>query len=127
MTEYSDSRLYCLMLNLREDSLYVGQDVLDVLGSPGQVQMMINENEKKILLQACTVHDREALVVPPQPALYFQISGKSLLKKIRKLMKWEGDQARVLSGRRIQGFYAMEFDMKTAEIWDDDPDEGSVQ
>lgn len=122
MTSYSESgsmlpvsRYLLLTLSLQDDSLYVGSDVLNALGRPRQLQMLINEEDKKILIQACTIYDREAVVVPPQPTLFFQISGQSLLKKIKKLMKWEGDQARVLCGQKVPGYHAIEFDLETAE------------
>lgn len=121
MTSYSDnssmlpvSRYLFLTLSLQDDSLYVGSDVLDALGEPRQLQMLINEEHKKILIQVCTIYDREAVVVPPQPTLFFQISGKSLLKRIKKLMKWEGDQARILCGQKVPGYHAVEFDLETA-------------
>ena len=54
-----------LTLSLEEESILVGADVLEILGRPRQIQMMINDEQKKLLIQACTVDDREAVVVPP--------------------------------------------------------------
>ena len=105
-----------LMLDLKEDSLYMGRDVLELLGSPRQIQMMLNKEQKKLLLQACTIDDREAVVVPPQPSLFFQMSGKSLLKKIRKLTGWNDDRPRILYGEKVPGHAAVIFDLKTAEL-----------
>ena len=107
-----------LIVNLMEDSIYMGRNVLESLGSPRQVQMMLNEEQKKLLLQACGVQDREAVVVPPQPTLFFQMSGKSLLRKIRKLTNWDDDQMRILYGQKIPGHAAVVFDLNTAKTTD---------
>lgn len=107
-----------LLLDLNEDSIYIGQEVLEALGEPRQIQMMINPEQKKILIQACTIEDRNAIVVPPQPMLFFEMSGQSLLKRIRKLTEWPDDHPRFLYGQRVPGYTAIVFDLMTAEIAD---------
>ena len=104
-----------LMLDLNEDSIYVGQEVLEALGGPRQIQMMINPEQKKILIQACTIEDRDAIVVPPQPMLFFEMSGQSLLKRIRKLTEWPDDRPRILCGQKVPGYTAIVFDLMTAK------------
>ena len=104
-----------IVLDLKEDSIYVGQEVLEALGAPRQIQMMINPQQKRILIQACTVEDRDAIVVPPQPMLFFEMSGQSLLKRIKKLTAWSDDQSRILYGERVPGYTAIVFELMTAE------------
>ena len=104
-----------VVLDLKEDSIYVGQEVLEALGAPRQIQMMINPQQKKILIQACTVEDRDAIVVPPQPMLFFEMSGQSLLKRIKKITSWSDDQSQILYGERVPGYTAIVFDLMTAE------------
>lgn len=42
-----------LTLNLLEDSILLNEGVLDALDWPRQVQIMINKDEKMLLLRAC--------------------------------------------------------------------------
>lgn len=49
-----------LTLSLKEDSIYVGQKVIEILGNPRQIQMMMNEEQKKLLIQACVYFGRKA-------------------------------------------------------------------
>ena len=104
-----------LTLSLEEESILVGADVLEVLGRPRQIQMMINDEQKKLLIQACTVDDREAVVVPPQPTLRFAVSGHSVLKRIRKITGWKDSLPRKVAGYQIPDHYAIVFDLRTAE------------
>ncbi len=110
-----------LTLSLKEDSIFVGQEVIEILGNPRQIQMMMNEEQKKLLIQACTVEDQQAVVVPPQPMLFFEMSGKSLLKTIRKLTAWPDDRPRILYGQKVPGLDVIVFDLMTAEIAEMDP------
>ncbi len=104
-----------LTLSLEEESILVGADVLGVLGWPRQIQMMINDEQKKLLIQACTVDDREAVVVPPQPVLHFAVSGHTVLKRIRKITGWKDSLPRRVAGYQIPEHYAIVFDLMTAE------------
>lgn len=80
-----------LTLNLLEDSILLNEGVLDALDWPRQVQIMINKDEKMLLLRACTIDDQQAVVVPEEHTVQFEISGRSLLRKIRHLVGWEDD------------------------------------
>lgn len=104
-----------LTLSLEEESILVGTDVLEALGHPRQIQMMINDGQAKLLLQACTVDDREAVVVPPQPMLSFAVSGHSVLKRIRKITGWLDTMPRRIMGYQVPDHYAIVFDLMSAE------------
>ena len=64
-----------LTLNLLEDSILLNEGVLDALDWPRQVQIMINKDEKMLLLRACTIDDQQAVVVPEERTVQFEISG----------------------------------------------------
>ena len=66
-----------LTLNLMEDSILLNEGVLDALDWPRQVQILINKEEKMLLLRACTIDDQQAVVVPEERAVQFEISGRS--------------------------------------------------
>ena len=46
-----------LTLNLQEDSIFLSQSVLEALDWPRQVQLLINNEEKMLLLRSCTIED----------------------------------------------------------------------
>lgn len=104
-----------LTLNLTEDSILLNEGVLDALDWPRQVQIMINNNEKMLLLRACTIDDQQAVVMPEIRTLQFEISGRSLLKKIRHLVGWTDDQPRVCRGEYLPAHQAIRFHLTEAQ------------
>ena len=111
---YQSPEPLMLTLCLEEDSILVGKAVLDVLEHPKQMQMLINDERKMLLLQACTVNDREAVIIPPSPLPHFEISGHSLLKRIRRLTGWTDDLPRVVYGQYIESHSVVIFDLMMA-------------
>ena len=104
-----------LTLCLEEGSILFNKAVLDTLDHPKQVQMLINEDRQMLLVQACTVEDREAIVIPPVTKSEFEMSGHSLLKRIRRLTGWVDDQPRTVFGTYIASHNAIVFDLMTAQ------------
>ncbi len=105
-----------LTLCLEEDSILVSRAILETLQHPKQVQMLINEERQMLLLQACTVDDREAVVIPPDIMMQFEMSGHALLKRIRRLTGWNDDRPRVIYGNFIPSHNAIVFDLHTAQL-----------
>ena len=85
-----------LTLCLEEGSILFNKAVLDTLDHPKQVQMLINEERQMLLVQACTVDDREAIVIPAVTKSEFEMSGHSLLKRIRRLTGWTDELPRTV-------------------------------
>ena len=77
--------------------------------------MLINEERKTLLLLACTVDDREAIVIPPIAMQQFEMSGHALLKRIRRLTGWTDEQPRVVYGNYIGSHHAIVFDLNMAQ------------
>ena len=55
-----------LTLNLMEDSILLNEGVLDALDWPRQVQIMINQEAKMLLLRTCSMEDKQAVVIPAE-------------------------------------------------------------
>lgn len=104
-----------LTLCLEEGSILFNKAVLDTLDHPKQVQMLINEERQMLLVQACTVDDREAIVIPAVTKSEFEMSGHSLLKRIRRLTGWTDEQPRTVFGTYISSHNAIVFDLMTAQ------------
>jgi hypothetical protein len=77
--------------------------------------MLINEDRQMLLVQACTVDDREAIVIPAVTKSEFEMSGHSLLKRIRRLTGWTDEQPRTVFGTYIASHNAIVFDLMTAQ------------
>ena len=107
-----------LTLNLMEDSILLNEGVLDALDWPRQVQILINKEEKMLLLRACTIDDQQAVVVPEERAVQFEISGRSLLRKIKPMVGWEDDRPRMCYGEYLPTHQAIRFDLKSAQALD---------
>ena len=79
-----------LTLNLQEDTILLNQGVLDVLGHPRQVQILINEEIGSLL------------------------GGRSLLKKIRRITGWVNNEPRICNGEYLPMHQAIRFDLMSA-------------
>lgn len=101
-------------LNLQDDTILLNDGVLDALGRPRQVQILVNKEEKKLLLRACTVDDLEAVVVPEERTLQFEISCRSFLRRVRQLVKWEDNRPRMCYGEYLPVHQAILFSLKDA-------------
>ena len=97
-----------------EESILLNKTILDQLGQPRQVQLLINEEQGMLLLKACSVEDREAVVIPPLPPEQFEVSGPSLLKRLRRLTGWTDNMPRQIIGIPIPIHNAIAFDLQTA-------------
>lgn len=103
-----------LTLNLREESILLNEGVLNALDWPQQVQLMINNNEKMLLLRACTIDDQQAVVIPEEHVAQCEISGRMLLRKIRHLVGWEDDRPRLCRGEYLPAHQAIRFSLEDA-------------
>ncbi len=104
-----------LTLNLTDDTILLNEGVLTALDWPRQVQMLWNKDEKMLLLRACTVDDLQAVVVPEGDASLCEISGRSLLNKIRPTVGWKDDQPRICPGEYLPAHQAIRFSLADAQ------------
>ena len=110
-----DSTPLTLTLCMDEGSIWVNKGVLDILDHPRQIQMLINEDQQMLLVQACTVEDREAIVIPAQAKNEFEMSGHSLLKRIRRITGWTDHQMRTVYGTYLPSHHAIVFNLMAAQ------------
>ena len=109
-----------LTLNLRDDTILLGEGVLNALDHPQQVQLLLNKDEKMLLLRACSIEDQQALVVPDGDVSVCEISGRSLLRKIRQMVGWDDDCPRLCYGEYLPAHQAIRFNLMEAEPVDMD-------
>ena len=90
-----------MTLNLADESILLNKGVLEALDWPRQIQLLINKDEKMLLLRACSTEDQQAVVVPEESAAPFEISARAFLKQIRQLVFHHGAElVVVLHGRK---------------------------
>ena len=104
-----------LTLNLADDTILLNDGVLDALDWPRQVQILINQETKQLVLRACSIEDKQALVMPSERVLQFEISGRTFLKKVRHLIGWEDNVPRMVYGEYLPAHQAVRFNLAEAE------------
>lgn len=119
MTMYETGRTMqpplMLTLCMEEESILVSSAVLDYLGHPKQIQMLINDKSRMLLLRACAMDDKEAIVISAYPLIQFEMSGYSLLKRIRRITDWADRHPRVIYGEPVAMHQAVIFDLNNAQ------------
>lgn len=103
-----------LTLNMPEESILLNEGVLNALDWPKQVQLFINPDEKMLLLRSCSVKSREAVVIPDGCVEQFEISGRSFLRRVRQLMKWDDDEPRLCYGEYLPTLQSVRFSLNDA-------------
>lgn len=104
-----------LTLCLQDGSILISNAVIAELNRPRHIQMLINEEKKMLLIQACSIEDREAVVIPISDKLQFEVSGRQLLKRIRRITGWTDDEPRIMIGSPLPQYGAMLFNLQEAE------------
>ena len=87
-----------LTLNFQDETIMLNEDTISALDHPGQVQIMLNEEKKMLLLRPCEMDGEQAVVLPSESVLRVEIGGRVLLKKIRRITKWNNGLPRVCIG-----------------------------
>lgn len=105
-----------LTLCLEQNSILISKATLDALEQPKQIQMLINEERKTLLLQSCTTEGREAVVIPPLAMNQFEMSGHALLKRIRRLTGWADNRPRVIYGNYMPFHKVIVFQLNEAKL-----------
>lgn len=112
------SQQIILTLNLMEDSILLNEGVLNALDWPRQVQILVNKEDKMLLLRACTIDDQQAVVIPEGHTAQFEISGRSFIRGIKLMLDWEDDRPRMCYGEYLPAHQAILFDLKDAQALD---------
>lgn len=104
-----------LTFYLEENSILVSEAVVRALDFPKQMQMLINEEQHTLVLRACDVDDVSAIVVPPMKLPQFEVSAKSLLKRLRRITGWADDEPRAVLGDYVEQYNVVMFSLDSAQ------------
>ena len=107
-----------LMLTLcqAEEIILVSGGMLACLGYPRQIQILINEDLASLIVQPCSEGARESILIPEEPMVQFEMPGRSLIRRIRRVTGWQDDCPRVLYGVHLPQPNAIIFDLTLAQV-----------
>ena len=107
-----------LMLTLcqAEETILVSPGMLGCLGYPRQIQILINEDLASLLVQPCAEGARESILIPEEPMVQFEMPGRSLIRRIRRVTGWQDNCPRVLYGVHLPQPNAIVFDLTLAQV-----------
>ena len=103
-----------LTMNFQDGTMMLNEGILDALDRPGQVQILLNREKKRLLIRRCEVNSRQAVLLPADYIMQVEIGGRSLLRKIRKLARWDTEQPRICAGEIIPDYGMVCFDLSEA-------------
>lgn len=105
-----------LSFDLKEGLFTLNEGTIEALGRPRQVQLLINMQEKMLVLRACGTEDKQAVVLPPKNIVSTEISGRSIMKQIKQKMNWNDDCSRECEGVCYPTLRAVSFDLSKVKI-----------
>lgn len=105
-----------LTLCLEENTILVSTAILDCIGNPRLIQMMINDEKRSLIIHPCKDGERESILIPDTLMYQFEYPGQSLLRRIRRLTKWPDTNSRAVYGTYIPQINAVVFDLLSAQI-----------
>ena len=105
-----------LTMDMKNDLFVLDDATLDALGRPKQVQLLINTQQRKLVLRACSAEDDEPIFLSAAPMISTEISGRKLLQNIRTNMGWEDKKTRICPGTFLPTHKAVCFDLNLVRL-----------
>ena len=103
-----------LTINFRDDSIMLDEGILDALGRPSLVQIMLNKDSKILLLRSCDVNSEEPFLLPEDAAEKVELPGRKVLSDICGATGWEPTWPRICIGQLIPEHQAVYFELEYA-------------
>ncbi len=100
-----------LTFSMEEGSIELNRGIIEALGRPKQVQIRIDDTTCQLMLRACNLEEEQAVVVQEEAP---QVGGRRLMKRIRMLAGWEGEESRFVYGVYLPGYDAVVFNLQEA-------------
>ena len=72
-----------LVVNIDEATLYLSDGALSAISWPQQLQIMINDETRSLLVRPCSADDAQAFEVPGSLEAPLEISERSIIRRIR--------------------------------------------
>ena len=105
-----------LTMDMKNNLFVLDDATLDALGRPKQVQLLINTQQRKLVLRACSAEDAEPIFLSAAPIISTEISGRKLLQNIRTNMGWVDTESRICPGTYLPNHKAVCFDLNRVKL-----------
>ena len=113
--ENETNGILLLTLCMKNETVLISHEVLETLENPKHIQVLVNYEKKKLLLQSCEMTDKHAIVVPDDTMDSFLMSGPVLLKSLYRAMEWVDEGTRVVCGEPVPNRPAVLFNLDEAQ------------
>ena len=101
-----------LTMDFNGEAMMLNDGILDALSRPDQVQIMLNKEQKRLLIRPCGMDSSQAVVMPQGDAPQAEIGGRVLIRNIKKLAGWKEDRGRICIGEAVPEYSAVCFDLE---------------
>ena len=101
-----------LGFDFTERTLVLSESIIEALGHPEYVQLCLDEERCYLMIRACDKEEAQAIVLEPGTA---EISGRSVMKKLKQLLSWSDDPPMLAYGVLLPTYNAVLFDLRDAE------------
>ncbi len=101
-----------LGLDFSEQTLVLSDSIIEALGHPEYIQLCLDEEKCHLMIRACGKEETQAIVLEPGTV---EISGRSVMKKVKQLLSWSDDPPRLAYGVSLPAYNAVLFDLRDAE------------
>ena len=68
-----------LTMNFHDETIMLNEGIIYALGHPKQVQILLNDESKRLLLRPCEVDSSQAIVIPSEAILQVELGGRQRL------------------------------------------------
>lgn len=100
--------------NWQDAMIEVDNTVLQTMGKPKYVQLMLNYDKKLLGIKSCDIDCDNVLIMPEKDVQLVEIPAKTLLKNIWGHMGWETENPRVCVGVYLESYQIVVFDLSEA-------------
>ena len=102
-----------LGFDFAERTLILSDSIIEALGHPEYVQLCLDEENCHLMIRVCEKEEAQAIVLEPGIT---EISGRSVMKKVKQLLRWDDDPPRLAYGVLLPTYNAVLFDLRDAEM-----------
>ena len=96
-----------------EQTLLLNDSIINVLGHPECIQLRLDEENGLLMIRTCEQGEEQAVIMDPGT---LEISGRSVMKKVKQLLRWNDNSPRLAYGVSLPTYNAVLFDLRDAEL-----------
>lgn len=109
---------YRISFNYKADTVRIYKSTINVLGNPRFIHFLINPERKQLFIQGSNTREHDSLEVPGSDyrnRYSFVLHGRRCIKKISTMAGWDLDGSYTLTGKYLDGYNMVQFELEAAE------------